>query len=100
MRISLFMLHIAALLALGSPSGAASEIYYCEDGRILAVDASNRRQLAGDPCVKAWFEATRRNRPTWQRRAMLSAPTLPWCGCLYHRCYTGFVIYAWRRHRW
>lgn len=42
-------------LPVAGPS-AADEIFFCEDGRTLQLNASNRQKLMQDPCIKSWFE--------------------------------------------
>ncbi|MDX2157633.1 MAG: hypothetical protein SFW09_14110 [Hyphomicrobiaceae bacterium] len=76
----------------------ADELYYCDDGRILKVDTTNRARLASDPCVTKWFETTRTSRDAWRRHAFLHAPGLPWRGCWWSCYHAGFVIYYWRHY--
>ena len=77
---------LAMVLVLGAARAAADELFYCADGRTLAVDSSNRARLANDPCVKAWFEASKPKPPPPQtlaerRRAFLAVRPPPPCHC-------------------
>lgn len=77
----LFQFFFVLLLACAGEA-SAGEIFYCEDGRMLAVDSSNRARLAKDPCIVAWFaaDAARQQKVETiaeRRRAFLSAPVLP-----------------------
>ncbi len=83
-----FVVSIAA-----ATTSRAGEIFYCADGRMLAIDSSNRKRLANDPCVIAWFAAEKAKTERVltideRRRAFLREPTLP-----YYRYWC-----PWRRH--
>lgn len=55
MRISRFAAGLTALLAL-TVRVEAGEIFICNDGRTLELNASNRMALKNDPCVVEWFK--------------------------------------------
>lgn len=55
MRISAVVTAVATMVMVTSPA-RSSEFFICKDGRTIAVNASNRRQLMADPCIAEWFE--------------------------------------------
>lgn len=70
-----------------SASSYAGEIFYCDDGRMLVVDNSNRREMADDDCIRAWFARNKAASELYisaeaRRWRFLHAPSLPYCaGC-------------------
>lgn len=76
----------ALLIASSTSAGSAAELLYCDDGRVLKVDNTNRVRLSADPCVKAWFAASQpRPEPprtlAERRRAFLAGSSLPPPNC-------------------
>lgn len=42
--------------ALVTKPARASEIFICNDGRTIQLNASNREKYRNDPCVAEWFK--------------------------------------------
>ncbi|MEZ5851319.1 MAG: hypothetical protein R3D68_11790 [Hyphomicrobiaceae bacterium] len=73
MRAKVIFVAALGLSVLTGPRAMADEIFLCEDGRLLYVNAKNRKIMRDDPCVKAWFD--RSAKPT-QARVDASAGSL------------------------
>ncbi len=59
MRTALVISTVVSVVLLSLPAAkpsVADEIFLCEDGRTLQINASNREKLSKDPCVQAWFQ--------------------------------------------
>lgn len=87
-RITLIMFIFISLIPLQLQAG---EIFICDDGRMLAVDSTNRSRLADDPCVKTWFAKSKaaseqHNSTEARRRRFLREPSLPFHGGCGYGC--------------
>lgn len=56
MRTVCIFVAALALTAAVAPRVMADEIFLCEDGGLLYVNAKNRKAMRDHPCVKAWFD--------------------------------------------